>query len=702
MDKHVSIDYPHNPLPTAVWKLNDSLKRGLWNRTHDTHRKILWKAYRRVKKDHPDAFIYMPDEGWNLLWAIQSHRSPINDSRMVHMKQLADHQEEFGTSTLRKAYLDALIPVEQRKKAASQWIKMYKSSSDPVVEQPEFLEHGVKVVANAGMFQLTLMDLPDVDLTRALRSCQHIFKALREVEPNNINKAWNWYVEVQRIFGDDMTDYNYELFWRAFLRGNAWREAQTVFGDMLHSDKFKRNFQKDEKNFHRQITTLAKSAKSTDQVHQMFRSLLKTLPAYFNKGLFFNTWLERLLDKHDTKATLMVVELAYESNCVPAPRILDEVLNSWVGAQPANPRHLALAEEIALRMVVQRLEVIRKRDSDPRANDGAVDRNLWQKSEIWKSRPVPPATSETFSVLLALQFQRMRKHGMTHKVKAGFEILLDNLRKCELPPESKGLTIILQYHLQNHNLRMVKATFMDYLKNRPSYCWPDEASIVILWNASYLSISRRGSDFMKHEDHVKLRAADIMEHTLFSNPTKKMMSPRITNMMIKCFCGSEDYGGALMALRVLADRFGVFPTPKMIEIIASSVASIAFHTRSPQQRRIKTHSHLFQADAAQLVEIMSQMYNLRVQTELQSGQRVDDARRARLMLETLTKFLLLTMLRTWNPQKVEGYIQALRKKWGAEDCSAGEQTALETYVELYMSGALNEDGEIQEEASARS
>ncbi|KAK8225977.1 hypothetical protein HDK77DRAFT_454320 [Phyllosticta capitalensis] len=703
LERSVLVDYPVGPRPPAVKKLNASLRRGLNEPTNDTCRKELWKDYQRVKELHRDVFKFMPDEAWTVLWTTQSQRSPTNDNRLAHMKQLADHLTEFGSSKFHRAYLDDLFLSGKRDEASSEWLKIYGSNSDPVFDQPEFLEYGVYVLAKSGRLDYAEMILEGMD-EQTLPAYKNIFEGLREFRPDDIDAAWDWYLRVHERFGDEMTDSDYEFFTGSFLNANALRNAQKIFEDMLRSRQFQLNFRNDQTKFFHQITRLTKSAKSTEEAHRMFLPLLNTLPANFQKGLFFNTWLERLLGLHDTEAAVLVVELAYESNCVPAPRIMDAILDSWVGSN----RNLQLSEEIALRMVAQRREIIQRREST-QAFDGTKVRTyhsqhpkLWEKSEVWKQRPVPPATSATFSVLLTLFLQRLRKEGTTGRVRAEFGTLMHMLRKCKLPLDPKGLSLVVHYYLRTHNLRKVQETVMDFIENGPKYHNLNEALIALLWNACFLSIARRGSNFMKHPDRIKLRGPNVMKHNLSSfksawrgrarTAKKTFTSSRMTKIMIQCLCAMRNYEATLMTLCVLAKRFGILPTPKTIEIIAKSVASISFPTRSPTQRRLTAHSHIYQLDAGQLIQVMSQMFNMRVQVELERGKTLDDTLRGHLMVETLVKFLRITMMRDRSPQDVEEKINRIRKYWGVEDCSTGEQTALEIYLELYMNDALSDDG----------
>ncbi|KAK8162827.1 hypothetical protein BKA80DRAFT_343303 [Phyllosticta citrichinensis] len=708
LDKDVTIPYSTKQPPPSIRKLRLSLRQGLHEPADDRIRKNLWKWYARVKVQHPDALRLVPDDAWNVLWATQSHVSPTNDNRMAHMKELANDMQRTGSSRLRMAYLDALSESGEETEAALEWIDWYNSSSDP--ERPDFLEQGIKLVVRIGMVEYAqhiLLGLEDIDPKAVLRASKYIFAPLfQDGMPDAVKEAWELYVDVQGKYGDQMSNLDYEFYWMGFLRAGARNHAVKVFEHMVRSRKFETTFQKDKTEFHHQFTRIAKSATSVGDVHRLFLPMLNTLLSFFNARLFFKTWQQRLLDFNDTRAALVVVELAYEKGYVPTPRIMDQILSNWVSSPTATTRELELAEEVALRMVSQRLETVQRRKI---THNSEISKRR-RKPSIWKERPVPPASSATFGVLFDLCLKRNRKTLSSDKASAEFGNILGELQKCQLPFDSRGLSIVLQFYLQNHDLYMVSQTIMEHLKHAPFQNVPQEPALVMIWNACYLSQRRRGTKFLRGTKQANnLSAAKCMQYTLQSlrkrwrgrARTMEAMSTRnqVLHMMMKCFCSERDYGGALMALRVFAGRFGIYPTPKMIEIIAGSVASLAFRTRSPLQRRQMAGSPLFQADATKLIQIMNKMFNMRVQNDIMMGDSVNTTRRAQLLLETLTKFLRITMLREQSPDQVEDRIDRLRKQWGVEDCSTGDETASEVYLELYIGNALEDDGEFRPETT---
>ncbi|KAK7554836.1 hypothetical protein IWX49DRAFT_331303 [Phyllosticta citricarpa] len=696
LDRDVTIPCPTKESPTIA-KLNSFLRRGINDPANDNVRKNLWKAYARTKLQHPDALRLIPDDAWIVLWKTQSHVSTLNDNRMAHMKELANDMQSIGSSTLRVAYLDALSESGKEMEAASEWINWHKATQGPW--QPEFLEQGIKLTVSVGMINYAQHILWGLDSEAIPRASRYIFTALvQDGTPDAVERARKLYFDIWSLFGDEMSDSDYEFYWMGFSRNGAGNLANQVFQNMVRSAQFEANFQKDRTKFYLQFTNIVESASSVADVHGLFTPLVDTLVGEFNTGLFFNSWLKRLLDFNDTDASRVVVELAYEKGCVPAPRMMNKIVSIWISQEKATTRDFRLAEEISMRMVERRLEIVRRRV----VTKSTIFSKRKQKLTIWEKRPVPPATSATFTNLLHLYIEKYRTTMNSAPAVVEFKNLMFLLFKCALPLDSIGLSIVLQHYLQNHNTYTVKEKFKNQLENAPDWCAPRGAAIEVLWNTCYLTKNRRRSNFMRRKGRVDLDSAVVMQQTLQSldkswrnrgrDPMDVQMLSRNSNKIIRCFCEDRNYAGALMALYVLAERFGIYPSAKIIEIVARSVASLAFRTRSPLQRRTTAESPLFRQEAAKLIQVMSKMFSMRVELESMKGDVVDGTRRAQITLETITKFLRITMLRSQSPAEIEDSINMLRTRWGVEKCSTGESTAFDVYIELHLGDALKNDG----------
>ncbi|KAB2571323.1 hypothetical protein BFW01_g4333 [Lasiodiplodia theobromae] len=694
--------------------------------------KVLWRLYTKLHLTSPDFLRALSSKVWDILWRTQSLRTMAEPKVVAHLTQLAEHMQTAGhkaTFEQRLVHIETLFGQGAREAALEKWDQGYQSGTQDSC-RPDYLELGVRMHAVAGNVmraQELLVDLFASHPTLNPRLILYVFDAHLQKSSNgtsHVKQAWALYLHLQHLLGDDMAVKDYERCYAAFLRYGHREHALAVFRDMMAADELRGpGGYKANASVLKGFNDLTAVLHGADQLNQIFLSGLSSLPKTHQNKFFYAKWIDRLVSAGDVDAAAQVLELMFERDVQPRARHLNTLIRGWI--QTRDPSNLQKAETLALQMVVQRINLVQRRNSPAQHR---VSERLKPRQKLFLRRTLPPATSETFASLRQICLQRGDEQTLA-------SIQTWQIVHAELSTTTGALNTQLSFYLQRGHLREVWRTFKRDVLSRPSQkikpANPDIGTFALLWEASHFKQRTfgRSSPYQPRSSHTSFPPPSIiLRHTLTWLSTLSARNPsahastlaelsrsRIPNRIIATYTAWNDLTGALVALHVLRHNFRQpAPTQYATNLLARTLARLGFpsadiRSRTPARRRQLNTSAGLHYNLDKILRALHALLQRRFSASSSSapssqqnaetrraGENVnkekpeadDDPNRnnATILLNALSELTRAVLLRQGiPPAKIEARVGGLKRSLGVDPAMpTGDKTAWEVAKELGM------------------
>ncbi|KAL8651229.1 MAG: hypothetical protein Q9210_003380 [Variospora velana] len=657
-------------------RFSTCLKHAAANNSDPKARKDLWVSYERCKRLLPSLIPHLPDECWNILWRNQRASPSVGRDRTPHLSTLAQDILRSGKELSieqRSTIIDTLLGEGRLEEAQAHWDLLSRSSRDEKGNSHGL--QGVRLFVALG------------DLDKANRIAESILEAdkpdtarclipviegwAQQSTENSIRNAWNSYLSLRKNLGSTIQISDFDRITMCFINAGRADVAMAVFKDMMltgkESDYGSNQLYKTSLTL---IGLLQSRSASPSEVTNVSLNALTTLPRKFQNKFFYGSWIKKLLGLGEVNGAVSVVELMYERGVTPDAKHVNGIIGAWLRSGQA--AHKEKAEQLGWAMIQQRLKVIQaRRAKGPYASIQRKDEvSVRVPSQI--QRVVPPATIETFSLLLQF-YERRSNHDAVHDLKKHLDL-------AELPPNSYFMNHMLYAELRRGHHQVAWQTY----QGMKAVVKPDLETFACLWDCE-----------KAHLDRLTIHPTDdfpgprkIFQHFIewFAGLEKRKriavaqdFSEELYNQITRCMCLAKDLEGTLVALFALKTSFGFLPNDETFRMIPMQVARIGLEEpRMTRKRRRSRLSDLAgnKARIANVSKVLDLVIEQRIESLKCAGIKLEDCsaeRQEEEQVHVLAEFLRVVLRRYMQDERaMNDAVTAAAQEMGVSGIELGE------------------------------
>lgn len=629
----------------------------------DEHaRQELWKSYRRCKQNIPDFLETLAPEIVNSIWESQVTAQSTKPTRSKHLQILVEDMKSVGRALAIPqilSYIEALHEGGAINQALEEWEAHQAELSQKKEDLEEYWMLGVRLFAaenNPQRAQDIALAFLANDRTRQPRVLIPVITAWGKMPGKEAEvKAWALYLQLKTFLGPNMTMEDYDQVSIGLLTAGRSDAAVAVFKDMMVTGQDPAN---DSTALYQAALGLAGNlqASSIDEaaVNKVSLSALTMLPRRFHNRFFYASWMKKLIGMGEVDSAAMVIELMYERGVKPDAKHLNGVMAGWLREGNAGSRDKA--ERLGWSMIQHRIDAVWKRyqpvETSPQIQ---VKHQAMDPSRIPKflQREVPPASIETFSILLL------------HYTRRGDDDMVKYLAKClsdaHIQPNSYFMNHLLYAELRKQDIRALWSKFQTMTTN----IRPDLETFACLWDCAKLQYDRGRTAFDAGFPSARQLYSHMVRWYSQLPPraqmnTTKQFSKDLYDQIIRCFCLSKDLSGTLVALHSMHAAFGYAPddvTARMIILQVARLAGVPAGTPKHRLRRLSSTPRSKEniSQVSQLLEMLGERKSLALKAQGLNIEQLDPHDKQQYQLEVMASLLRIVLSRTegLDPGQVE-------------------------------------------------
>lgn len=640
-------------------KFLERLNKALFYAARDTSdpslRKILWQAYQRCKLQNLPFIDLVPKKAWDVLWATQLAVSPNAQHRAEHLRILAADMQKSGNELnldQRIIYMKSLSDEGRGNEAIEQWYNQQRLLSQDERNSLTFQALGVHLNISLGNpFNAEQIAMRTIARSDAEHAKEHsrilipVIEAWARVDGDvGIKKAWAIYLRLRMILDSEMNLHDYDEITTGFLNAGRTDVALAVFKDLMLTGE--ESMYRSDELYRKSLGIIGQLLWDSVDISELTKvslTALTVLPKHFQNKFFFASWLKKLIGMGKTDAAAMVVELMYERNTKPDAKHLNGIIGAWLRSGHTADREKA--EQMGWAMVHERLDfVARRRGTIPPKDPSA--RRLPERLD----RTVPPATIETFSILL----QHYERRGAQERV----QLLRDQLPLAEIHPNAYFMNHLLYAELRRGEHRAAWRLYQQMSRK----VTPDLETFACLWDCE-----------KSHLDRFTMYNADA-----FPGPRRIMcdmiswysksdkgartnaqhdFSKDLYDQIIRCFCLAKDVEGTIVGLYALRESFQSYPDSETSRMTTLQAASMGVGERKKSRRSRLSGNVQSKANISKMMQVLGLIAQQRAAYLEQKGIQIgadDEIRQKEEHLYILAQFLRAILQRQGNDELAVG------------------------------------------------
>lgn len=661
-------------------RFKESLRRYTGKASDEYAKQELWKSYRRCKQNIPDFLETLAPEILSAVWESQVTTQVPRATRSKQLQILAEDMKSVGRSlTISQllSYIEALHEGGAVNQALEQWEASQTELSQTKEDLEEYWMLGVRLFAaenNPQRAQDIALAFLAHDRSRQPRVLIPVITAWGRMPGKEAGvKAWALYLQLRTFLGPNMTMEDYDQVSIGLLTAGRSDAAVAVFKDMMVTGQDPAN---ESTAMYQAALGLAGNlqASSIDEatVNKVSLSALTMLPRRFHNRFFYASWMKKLIGMGEIDSAAMVIELMYERGVKPDAKHLNGVMAGWLREGNAGARDKA--ERLGWSMIQHRIDAVWKRyqpvETSPQV---LVKHQAMESSRIPKflQRQVPPASIETFSILLL------------HYTRRGDDDMIKYLVKClsdaHIQPNSYFMNHLLYAELRKQDIRALWSKFQAMTTS----IRPDLETFACLWDCAKLQYDRGRTAF----DAGFPSARQLYSHMVrwysqlpskSQKSTTEQFSKDLYDQVIRCFCLSKDLSGTLVALHSMHAAFGYAPddvTARMIVLQVARLAGVPADTPKRRLRRLSSTPRSKEniSQVSQLLEMLGERKSLALKAQGLSIEHLDPHEKQQYQLEVMASLLRIVLSRTegLDPVQVEAKLAQVVTEMSVEGIDLG-------------------------------
>ncbi|CAG8213729.1 unnamed protein product [Penicillium salamii] len=663
--------------PYAI-KLNDALRQFQEKESDERARQELWKWYRRCKQTIPGFLSIMPTGTLNAVWNAQATGEADAALRSTHMQTLVQDAaligQELSTPQI-LFYIVCLHDASATSLALEQWEAYQAELSQKKQDLEEYWKLGVRLFAsdeNPQRAQDIALAFLANDKTRQSRVLIPVIIAWGKLSGKEAEvKAWALYLQLKTLLGSEMTMEDYDQISIGLLAAGRLDTAVAIFKDMMVTGQDPAN---DSTALYKSALGLAGSLQASSinetAVNKVSLSVLKVLPRRFENRFFYASWMKKLIGMGEVDSAALVIELMYERGVKPDSKHLNGIIAGWLrdGSTAARDK----AERLAWSMVQHRIDAAWKR-FQPAAISPRLQ--VTHEPEVrlprFMQREVPPATIETFSILLL------------HYTRRGDDDMVKYLIKClgdsQIKPNSYFMNHLLYAELRKQDVRSLWSKF----QNMSAAIRPDLETYACLWDCGKLQYDRGRTAFdIGFPSARQLYASMLSWYSQLPPSTQKatreQMPKELYDQIIRCFCLSKDVSGTLVAIHSMRSIFGFAPDDTTARLIVLQVARLAAVPADTPKRRLRRLSSTPRSkenigQVSRLLELLGDRKAESLRVQGLTVDQLDPEELKQYQMEIMGSMLRIVLSRTdgLDPAQIEEKLETVAKEMTVEQIDLG-------------------------------
>ncbi|CAL8575418.1 hypothetical protein XPA_001341 [Xanthoria parietina] len=654
-------------------RFNSCLKIAASDPLDPKTRKEMWIAYERCKRLLPSFVENVPNKCWDIIWRSQFANPGEGRDRAPHLSILAQDILRSGkelSEEQRGTIIDTYIS-EGRVEEAQHELNLQQFAKEAHPSKSH-ASQGIRIYLLQGDIEKA-QDLADKsfdasDPSTARHSIPVIEAWAQSKTDDATHKAWHLYLNLRKNLGSIIEINDFDKLAMCFINAGRTDIALAVFKDMMLSARGSPNNQNQlYKTSLTLLGTLQSGSASPSELTRVSLSALTTLPREFQNKFFYGSWIKKLIGMGEIQAAVSVVELMYERGVTPDSKHVNGIIGAWF--RNGQPSQKEKAEQLGWAMIQQRLKVVRKRRGDQL---GRPIPEPQLRTPPHLQRVVPPATIETFSLLLLYYERRSRSEAV--------QVLKEHLDLAEILPNSYFMNHMLYAELRRgepHAAWQLYQAMTDSVK-------PDLETFACLWDCEKAHLDKLS---MEHVDGFpgprKIFHDFLSWHTGLSSRSRAAVhedfSEELYNQIVRCMCLAKDLEGTLVTLYSLKAVFGFLPNDQTLRMIPMLVARKGLGpppmTRKRRRARLSDVSGL-KTKLANVSRVLDLVVEQRIESLKRQGVKLEDCssqRQDEEQVHILAAFLRVVMRRyAEDEQRMNEEIKTAAEEMGAVGIELGD------------------------------
>ena len=609
-------------------RLNKALSHAARNVSDPPPRKSLWQAYQRCRLRNLPFLDLVPNGAWDVLWATQLAAPLDAQHRAEHLRTLAADMQECGNElSLDQTVvsIESLSHEGRRSEAIDQWHGKKRLLNQDEQNSFAYQSLGVRLCTshgnpfNAEQIALRIVAKSDAEnLKERSRVLIPVIEAWACTnDETGVRKAWTLYLRLRMLLGSEMNLRDYDEITTGFLNAGRTDVALAVFKDLMLTGE-KSMYRSDE--LYRKSLGLIEKLQwdSVDfaELTKVSLTALTVLPQHFQNKFFFGSWLKKLIGMGKIDAAAMVVDLMYERNTRPDAKHINGILGAWL--RSGNAVDKEKAERMGWSMVHERLDFVARRRGDIPPQEPSA-RHLPERLK----RTVPPATVETFSILL----QHYEHRGLQEQIR----ILREQLPLAEIQPNAYFMNHLLYAELRRGDHGMAWQLYQQMSRKVK----PDLETFACLWDCEKSHLDRLTMYKTDKFPGPRRIMCDMIAWLSKSDKglrakAQREFSKELYDQIIRCLCLAKDVEGTMIGLYALRESFNFYPDSETSRMVTLQAASMGVGAPKRKSRRSRLSNNVQgKANIANMMQVLALVAAQRAAALKQKGIEieVDDERR---------------------------------------------------------------------------
>ena len=607
---------------------------------------LLWRWYLRCQQHVLGFSNIIPEDVWQILWLSQSNVASHSKHLVALAKDMLSIQMPLTAAQWVK-YIESLLADGDSAAAVAVWEEQ-RSHLGPNREiASTFWSLGVHIyceLRRPGKAQEIATSCLAHGSFAEPQILTPVIAAWADSEdPAARSKAWACYLQLKSDMGSKMTPAVFEEISTGFLKKGKADMALAVFKDMLLTEE---NSAADSNTVYDKALELVhrqSRAVSEESINYVSLAALLVLPKSFQNKFFYGSWIKKLIGSGEVDAATAVVELMLERGVRPDAKHLNGIVGAWLREGSRSSRKKA--EDMAWAMIHARIEFVRRRVglASPSLSSGSVIRDDKRPLPTFLRRRMPPATIETFSVLL-LYYTR-RSNG-----EAAGRLVSVMTGPAQIAPNSFIMNHSLHAVLRKEDIEGVWTTYKALTKT----VHPDLETFACLWDTAKVQYDKTRAAHAPDFPSARMLYAEMSQwlsnlSTRDVQKARDVFSRDLYDQIIRSFCLTSDLTGTLCALHGLQATFGEYPDADTSRMIVMQIAHMLPSEAQPKAstrrsfRRRGAHARDAIAKVAGILETVGDQKASDLFAKGVDPHNMDEALTKQVQLQILSDFIFVIL-----------------------------------------------------------
>ncbi|KAL8823487.1 MAG: hypothetical protein Q9191_005811 [Dirinaria sp. TL-2023a] len=552
-------------------------------------------------------------------------------------------------------YIDSLIKLGQIQEARTQWENRRVLLSEDDHIRLAFGSLGVRMYAEDGKpeqaQELALELLPQADQDLKVPILLPVLVAwANKGDEDSVKRAWALYIRLRKELDTNIRIEDYQSVIMSFINSGRTEVALAVFKDLILSGEAESHNSVELYNKALGIVSdMQTQSADSSKLNLVSLTALTAMPRRYQNKFFYGSWLKLLIGNGELDAAASVIELMMERGVKPDAKHLNGMIGAWL--RNGNAEERARADQLAWSMIHRRLDFVRERRGQATVRESPRVTVPTPAAKIASFRSIPPATIETFCLLL-LDYQRRGLHKQV-------DILKTNLSKAEIPPNTYWMNHLMYAELREDREDRAWNVYID----RPRYISPDTESFACLWDCEKRNLDKNLANASRKFPKPRRILGEMLSwyNQLGQGARREVResaSKELYEQIIRCMCLSHDLEGTIVALYALKKIIHLYPNDDTVRLVALQVARRGIDGAVPRPSRRR------RAPAAQLrskdnLQKTMQLFHLITEqrAETLGQQQMDpnafnEEQKGEELILVLARLLYMVMLQTTEDREM--------------------------------------------------